>query len=201
MGCLLKPLIVWQLCGANLSAWGFGWFFFAHKRLWEGSFFLLMLQSNNKPFFPVTPPLPTPYVTRKNRFSEFSFIVTTRRSGRAHPKTPAFAFPESVRTVVGSICRNGQVLVVGKSHFFPSLLQKKKFFPRISVGPPPPPLLLLCNIKWKNEPSLCRFLGSEIGCGNRLLLPVAENHLHRVFPFPLSRSPTGRCIALSYQIC
>ena len=29
------------------------------------------------------------------------------------PKTLAFAFPESVRPVVGSICRNGQVLVFG----------------------------------------------------------------------------------------
>ena len=30
------------------------------------------------------------------------------------PKTLAFAFPESVRPVVGSICRNGQVLVFGQ---------------------------------------------------------------------------------------
>ena len=55
----------------------------------------------------------------------------------------------------GQSAEMDKLLLLEKATFSRHCYKKKKFFPRISVGPPPPPLLLLCNIKWKNEPSLC----------------------------------------------
>ena len=56
-------------------------FCFAQRRrslfVREGSFFHLMLQSNNKTTFSATGnPPPPPFVTRKNCFSDLAFIVT-----------------------------------------------------------------------------------------------------------------------------
>ena len=60
----------------NRGSSKFPFFPFFPFPLREGSFFHLMLQSNNKTTFSATGNPPPPFVTRKNCFSELAFIVT-----------------------------------------------------------------------------------------------------------------------------
>ena len=49
-----------------------------------------------------------------------------------------------------------------KKPLFPAIVTKKKvFFPDFGRTPSPPPLLLLCNIKWKNEPSQSKMFAKK----------------------------------------